>query len=733
MLDLDKDTGKALWEKLFKKESDLMDGIVKVLSFYPEKKSVYVDYNLIASFDRSLAAELIENPLEVLKWGEDALEGIVTTYNPDFEGHINLRVRDLPRTIEIRKLRSDHVGRLVAIKGLVKKVKEVRPRLVVATFKCNRCGTLIPRPQEGNYISYPPICPNQDCKAKSSDNFTLDINRSIYIDSQTLTIEESTEGLRGGEQPQRIEVLVEDDITGNVLPGDVVNIVGVLKITDLKPKATNLRVRDTYIYGISMETNQDNKYDATDLSEEDISEILELSRDPNIITNILNSIAPEIYGMEDVKLALALQQFGGVRKVEPHRLRGDIHILMIGDPGIAKSQLIKRMIELAPRGRYTSGKASTGAGLTATAVRETSPDGSSEWTLEAGTLVLSDMGIAGIDEIDKMADTDRDSMYEAMEQQTISVSKAGINATLQARCAILSAANPRSGRIPSMFYDLSSLTNLPPPLISRFDLIFLLRDVVDAERDRELADTVIRSHLAGEMHNNIRYSDRPIVSEMDVEEVRRSVEGVIPRETLRKYISYARTRVFPVLTEDARTELIRYYKDMRMMASQNEDEESPIPFTPRQLEAIIRLSEAYARARLSSEVVADDVINASKILKEAYKSFNINVDTGEGMSEYNAMMTTGKKTELIRTERKAINRVQKIIKEHYAETHEAISKEEILEEYIRMDGNDMEKMSKKELQPIRMAVDGELKRLSTEGLIISRHEGGKIKYKPAVS
>jgi len=358
-----------------------------------------------------------------------------------------------------------------------------------------------------------------------------------------------------------------------------------------------------------------------EITEEDEKKILEISRLPDIYERMRESIAPTIYGMETEKDALVLQLFGGVPKTMPDgtRIRGDIHVLLVGDPGTAKSQILSYISKLAPRSIYASGKATSAAGLTAAAVRDEFGEG--HWTLEAGALVLADMGIACIDEIDKMSEQDRSALHQAMEQQEISVAKAGINATLKSRCAILAAANPKLGRFDE-FIPIHEQINMPPALLSRFDLIFSLIDRPDRERDSELALHILKTHKAGEVREQ---RARVKESRYTEDEERKLLERVTPTfdpEFLRKYIAYAKRNIFPVMDDEAIERIKDYYVSLRASS------EESIPFTPRQLEAFVRLAEASARVRLSDRVTIEDAERAINIIEKYLRRVGVDRETG---------------------------------------------------------------------------------------------------------
>lgn len=714
---MDKNELEDAWRSLFRRD-ETTKAIMNIIGYYPEKRSLILSFkDTIDRYNSRLADTLLIKPKYTISIGEGALGEFIKLYDVDFNDKVNIRITDLGNDIMIRNIRATHVGRLVSIKGLVKMVKEVKPRLTRAAFKCKACGALNVVEQTGNYMTLPTKC--SGCEAKGSQMFDLVAEHSTFIDSQSIFIEENTEDLRGGEQPQKIEVFLEDDITGDILPGDLVNLVGIVDTSGPNPGKTNIRTRDMYITGLSITVDSEQKYETVNFTEEEVRKIIEQSKDKDLYSKIRNSIAPQIHGMEEIKTALALQLFGGVRKTKPNKLRGDIHILMIGDPGIAKSQLIRRMTEIAPRSRYASGKASTGAGLTASAIKESSADGTSEWSLEAGTLVLADMGIAGIDEIDKMSANDRDAMYEAMEQQTISVSKAGINATLQARCAIISAANPKHGRIYEEDLDnLQTLIDLPVPLVSRFDLIYLMKDSVDTRKDMDLARHIINTHFAGEALQQLERSTDPIVDKTEAEAAAEKVSEAIELDLLRKYISYAKAKIFPVISEEAKVKLVDYYINLRGKAN----EDTGIPITPRQLEAIIRLSEAYARVRLSNSVDVNDVNNAIEVLRYAYGTL--------GFQDDYTLTETGRSSkswQKSRSEEKSMRKMLvDIINDLFRESKTDMIKEYDIFNRIKEEQSDKEE---KEIKRILHRAKKELEQMNMKGEILRSERKGRTVYK----
>ena len=609
----------AQWQKFF--EENCKSDIETVALDYPEKRSLYVDYWDIDKADSELAETLLDQPYKSIFNAEEALKNIDVALENKLI--LNFRITNLPDSnkIIIRKIRASHLGKFMSIEGLVKKRTEVRPKLQLAAFQCQKCGAVIRVEQEEDTLKEPSECYEDQGGCGRVSSFKLISSLSKFIDSQKIEIQENPEGLRGGAQPERISVYLEDDLVGEIAPGDRVIANGILHSLQRRRGTYRLTAFAKTMDARSVET-QELAFEEVEISPEDEEEILKISKDPKIYEKMRKSIAPTIFSMDVEKDALILQLFGGTAKEMPDgtRIRGDIHALFVGDPGTAKSQLLTYISKLSPRSVYASGKASSAAGLTAAAVRDEFGEG--QWTLEAGALVLADMGIACIDEIDKMADQDRSSLHQAMEQQEISVAKAGINATLKSRCAILAAANPKLGRFDE-FIPMHEQINMPPALISRFDLIFSILDRPDRTRDTDLASHILLTHKAGQVNESIRRSKKSKFSKKEKDELMKIVEPVFNPDFLRKYVAYAKRNVFPVMTDDASNLIKNYYVDYR-----NQSEET-VTFTPRQLEAFVRLAEASARIRLSDSVEIEDAKRAIYIIEQYLRRVGMDRETGK--------------------------------------------------------------------------------------------------------
>jgi len=604
-----------------------------------DKKSIHVNFtrDLLVYQEGRLGEELLENPDIVLEHAEQGLARATNIYGVPLEG-CKPRIYSLPATrkILIRNLRSSHISKFVAIEGIVRKVTEVRPRIVIGVFRCLDCNAEIKVFQEESMLRYPHFC---NCGGKK---FVFLPEKSVSIDSQRVKVQEYPENLRGGEQPQSIDIILEGDLAGVINPGDRVVVNGIVRAKPRGFQQRKLTHMDLYLEGNSIEIVQQ-EYEEFEITEADKERILALARSDDIYEKIVKTIAPSIYGYEDIKLAIALQLFGGVPKKLPDgtEIRGDIHILLVGDPGVAKSQLLRFVHRIAPRSIYTTGKGTTTAGLTATAVRD-EVDG--RWTLEAGALVLADKGIALVDEIDKMRKEDRSALHEALEQQTISVAKAGINAILKARCALLAAANPKYGRF-DRFSPIAEQIELSPTLLSRFDLIFVLTDEPEIEKDKRLAEHILNIHQLGETLEKMK-----LVGEAS--RIANIVPAIDP-ELFRKYIAYAKN-FFPILSEEAKKRIEEYYISLRSKAKEN----SPIPITARQLESVIRLAEASARVRLSEVVTAEDVDRVTKIMERSLAQIAVDPETGELDIDFAFSGTSKRQRDRIWTMKKIIEELE---------------------------------------------------------------------------
>jgi replicative DNA helicase Mcm len=597
----------ARWQEFFE-EMGYLSKIVQVSDRYPEERSLEVPFEEVNRFDTDMAILFLRHPLNSITAGQEAIRRLVPPGEEVLQIHLRIKFLPRDRRVPIRDLRAKHLGQFIAVEGLVRKATEVRPRVTDALFQCLRCGTIIKEPQDGQNFREPLECYEEQggCKrSASATKFKLLTETSVYLDTQKLEIQEAPEGLRGGEEPQRLTLYLEDDLTGHITPGQRVIFSGILRSVQKGRPGAKSTLFEIFMDSNSMEQEQV-EFEEIEITEDDARQIRDAGSSPDIFRLMVNSIAPSIYGLPVEKEALALQLFSGVPKVMPdgRRIRGDIHILLVGDPGTAKSELLSYMSRLSPRGIYATGRAASGPGLTAVATRDEFGEG--RWTLEAGALVLADRGLACLDELDKMNPQDRSAIHEALEQQRISVAKAGITAVLQARCSVLAAANPKFGRFDEHKY-ISEQIDLPPTLLSRFDIIFSMIDRPEAGKDRQLAEHILRGHQVGEiLKRREEGSTAPETRELE--------EPYLPHfspDFLRKYVAYAK-RIYPVMTDEAIEIIERKYLEIRKTG---EGAGSSVPITPRQLEAIIRLSEGSARLRLSESVGSEDAERSVRIVE----------------------------------------------------------------------------------------------------------------------
>jgi replicative DNA helicase Mcm len=563
------------------------------------RTSVIVAFEDLLAFDQKLAEELLDKPEEYLKHASNAASAQLQIEDPEYAERIPLvdvRLVGLLEVAPLRKLGSEQMGKIVMVEGIVVRASPVRPMVMQGAFRCKRCGTITPVKQTGSFLKAPFACSSPDCGSKGPYEFVQE--ESTFIDSQELRIQERPEDLPPGQLPRTLGIkLIGKEIADVARPGDDVSVVGQVRaqpptlpgVGKLRAFILHLDANSIEVLGKELETAMP--------SPEEEEKILELARDPWIHQKIINSIAPSIYGYDHIKEAIMYLLFGGVSKNLPDiTIRGEMNALLIGDPGTAKSQLLQYVSRIAPRGLYTSGRGTTAAGLTAAVIREKGGG----MSLEAGALVLADKGIACIDEMDKMRPEDRVAIHEAMEQHTVSVAKGGIVATLNARTAILAAANPTLGRY-EPHRTVAENISLPVTILSRFDLIFVLRDVPNKESDAKMSMHILELHRKGSS----------------------PVEPPISAELLRKYISYAKS-FKPVLSLDALKRLNDFYLAMR---SASEAEGSPVAITARQLESLVRTAEARARAALKKEVQAEDAEAAVAIMKRSLEEVGIDLSS----------------------------------------------------------------------------------------------------------
>ncbi|RJU95228.1 MAG: AAA family ATPase [Candidatus Poseidoniales archaeon] len=606
----------ARWSTLL--HAHFTEAVHNIAQLWPDVQSLEVSYQIIEGFDHDFAQSILSQPELHYDASNRALRELLADVG---HGAIHpwVRIVHLPsdQVRTVSQLRSDDIGAMLAIDAVITKISGVRPRMYSATFKCVACEHLITinQPNEQELIQ-PMECTQIDggCGMNSRQTrFQLLHDRSVLINSQFIELQELPEQVRGGIQPERLSCIAEHDLTGKVNPGDRVKANGVLFIRSQRKNGKDTPVFDIFLRMQSLE-RQNLALEEIVVSDEEEAEIRDLASSPDIYDRLSSSIAPSIFGMEKIKETLMLQLFGGVARLNPDgtRNRGDIHILLMGDPGVAKSQLLAYMGKISPRGRFTSGMSASAAGLTAAAVQDSNADG--RWTLEAGALVLADQGLAAIDEFDKMNQSDRSSMHEAMEQQRISISKAGINASLRTRCAVLAAANPKAGRFqPVSEVPFTGQINLDPPLISRFDVIWLLTDEPSEDKDAKIAGHIVNNRFSGTSELLVNEGSAPDPTKQSSVIVTPShTEGHLHRDFMRKYIAFSKRSIHPNLDEEARRFIIDYYVGERKKSGDFQDS---VAITARSLEALARLTEASARIRLAETATLQDAERAVRLTR----------------------------------------------------------------------------------------------------------------------
>jgi replicative DNA helicase Mcm len=567
---------------------------------------VVVDFEDLVAYDSELARLLVDKPDEYLPYIERSGWAQLKIEDPQYAEEIKkirVRFRKLPDRFSLRKVGQAQLSKLLLVDGIIVRATPVRPLVTRAAFQCRKCNSLTFVEQSGLVMREPELCGR--CRSKLLD---FSEKQSTFINSQELRMQERPEDLPPGQLPRAIDVKLFEDLVDVARPGDRISLTGIVRAEqEILSRGTRLRSFDLFLDANFLDISG-KESEIVEITAEEEAQILEMARDPWIHRKLLSSLAPSIYGYDAIKEAILYLLFGAVHKVLPDgvTIRGDVNVLLIGDPGTAKSQLLQYVARVAPRGLYTSGRGSTAAGLTAAVVREKSGG----LVLEAGALVLADKGVCSIDEIDKMRPDDRVAIHEAMEQQTVSIAKGGIVATLNARASVLAAANPALGRY-EPYKNITENINLPVTILSRFDLIFIMRDAPDSEVDTKMSEHILTLHRVGAPPQEV-----PMTPQM-----------------FRKYVSYSRG-ISPVLTEEASNALRDFYLRMR---STSTTADSPIAITPRQLEALVRLSECRARSFLRDKVTVEDTDAIIRLMTISLQ--HVGIDTTTGRVDIDTIMT----------------------------------------------------------------------------------------------
>lgn len=574
--------------------------------------NLYFDVNChhIYKFNQTLYRQLVCYPQEVIPTFDMAINEIVNELYPSSireNERVCVRPFNVMKTSNIRNLNPDDINQLITFSGMVTRTSSIIAEMCIAFFECTICGWSTTVEVDRGSISEPQVC--RHCNTKFS--FKLVHNRSKFTDKQQVKLQESPDDMPAGQTPYTVLLYACSNLVDQVQPGERVTVTGIYRATSIRvnPKIRNIKsVFRTHVDVVHYRKVENKRLHDTSheirLSKERIDKLIALSNLEDIYERLAHSIAPSIYEHEDIKKGILLQLFGGTRKDTNAKnvdtFRSEINILLCGDPGTSKSQLLQYVYNLVPRGQYTSGKGSSAVGLTAYITKD--PD-SKQIVLQTGALVLSDGGICCIDEFDKMSDSTRSVLHEVMEQQTLSIAKAGIICQLNARTSILAAANPVESQWNKNKTIMENI-ELPPTLMSRFDLIFLILDPQDEEYDRRLA-----KHLINLYH---RSEDEEVNEHLDM-------------SLLKDYIGYARTNFFPVLSPEAQENLKHSYVEMRRVGSSR----GQISAYPRQLESLIRMAEAHAKMHFKNVVDLEDVEEAKRLMREAIKQSAIDPSTGK--------------------------------------------------------------------------------------------------------
>ena len=570
-------------------------------------KFIIVDYNDLV-VEPEIEIIFSTDPDRILNAFSRAIKEALQTRFPDYaekiKDEVRVRLVNYPLQRSLRQINAETIGNITSVSGMVVRASEVKPLAKELVFVCPDEHQTKVIQLKGMDVKLPVVCDNPSCKHR---DFELKPEASKFIDFQILRLQELPEDLPPGQLPHYIDVTIRQDLVDNARPGDRIILTGIVRVE--QESIAGITRGHSGLYRLRIEGNNieflggrgsktSRKIVREEVSPEDEKMIKTLSQSPNVYQRLIDSFAPHIQGQSLIKEAILLLIVGSNQRLlgDGSKIRGDINVFLVGDPGTAKSEMLKFCARIAPRGLYTSGRGSTAAGLTAAVVR----DKTGIMMLEAGAVVLGDQGLVCIDEFDKMKPEDRSALHEVMEQQSASIAKGGIVATLNARTSILAAANPMYGKY-DPFKNITENVNLPIPLLTRFDLIFVVRDIPGREKDEKIARHIIELHTP-------QGTDK---------------RSVIDVDTLTKYLSYAK-RSSPDLTKEAEEKILEYYLQMR-----NVESEEMITVTPRQLEGIIRLSTARARLLMKDKVEEEDAERAIFLIQSMLQDAGVDVNTGK--------------------------------------------------------------------------------------------------------
>ena len=573
-------------------------------------KYIVVDFNDLVSVP-FIESKFVESPDEILNAFSRAIKEILQERFPEYarkiEHDIRARIANFPAERSLRQINSEVITKMTSVSGMVVRASEVKPLAKELTYKCLDKHISKFTLLDGMSLDKAVKCQSPKCPYT---NLAIVAEESRFIDFQIVRLQELPEDLPPGQLPHYVNVSMKQDLVDYARPGDRIILTGIVRIE--QERVSGVKQSESALYRLRMDGNNiefiggrgikgSRRTEREEISPDEQKIIRTLSKNPDIYDRLIASFAPHIRGHELFKEAILLLIVGSTQRAlsDGSKVRGDINVFLVGDPGTAKSEMLKFCARIAPRGLYTSGRGSTAAGLTAAVVR----DASGIFMLEAGAVVLGDQGLVCIDEFDKMRPEDRSALHEVMEQQSASIAKGGIVATLNARTSILAAANPMFGKY-DPFKNLTENVNLPIPLLTRFDLVFVVRDIPHVEKDRQIAQHILSQHGT---------SGTDTTSLIDV-------------DILTKYLAYAKQND-PVLTKEAENKIMEFYLKMRSV--EGEDKEKMITITPRQLEGLIRLSTARARILLKNQVEEDDADRAIYLFNEMLKNAGIDVNTGK--------------------------------------------------------------------------------------------------------
>ena len=573
-------------------------------------KYIVVDFNDLVSVPL-IESKFVESPDEILHAFSRAIKEILQERFPEYarkiEHEIRARIANFPAERSLRQINSEVITKMISVSGMVVRASEVKPLAKEVTYKCLDKHISVFTLLDGMSLNTSVKCQTPNCK---HTNLAIIPEDSRFIDFQIVRLQELPEDLPPGQLPHYVNISMKQDLVDYARPGDRIVLTGIVRIE--QERISGVTKSESALYRLRMDgnniefiggkgTKSSRRTEREEISPDEQKIINTLSKNPDIYNRLIASFAPHIRGHELFKEAILLLIVGSTQRAlsDGSKVRGDINVFLVGDPGTAKSEMLKFCARIAPRGLYTSGRGSTAAGLTAGVVRDTS----GIFMLEAGAVVLGDQGLVCIDEFDKMRPEDRSALHEVMEQQSASIAKGGIVATLNARTSILAAANPMFGKY-DPFKNLTENVNLPIPLLTRFDLVFVVRDIPSPEKDRQIAQHIISQH-------GTSGTDTTSLIDIDI---------------LTKYLAYAK-RNDPILTKEAQNKIMEFYLKMRSV--EDEDKEKMITITPRQLEGLIRLSTARARLLLKNQVEEDDADRAIYLFNEMLKNAGIDVNTGK--------------------------------------------------------------------------------------------------------